>query len=223
MKSLVLGFAALVILSACHSAGKEGACAACGAAGGEEGFVSLFDGKSLEGWKASENPDTFKVQDGMLIVHGPRSHLFYIGPVGNHEFKNFHLKLQVMTKPGANSGVYFHTAWQDSGWPAKGFECQVNSTHTDRKKTGGLYAVQDVLDTAPSVDDQWFDYDILVQGKQVTLQVNGKTTTQWTEPTPPQPPQGMPGRLIGSGTLALQGHDPNSVVYYKNIRIKPLP
>ena len=189
----------------------------------ETGFTSLFDGKSLYGWKANEREDVFKVRDGMIVVNGPRCHLFYVGEVNHHEFKNFHLKLQAKTEPKANSGVYFHTAYQDSGWPAKGFEAQVNTTHSDPKKTGGLYAVADVMNDAPSKDGEWFDYDIIVEGKHVVLKVNGKITTDWTQPDNWQPPQGMPGRVIGSGTFALQGHDPGSTVYFKNIRVKALP
>ena len=189
-------------------------------------WQSLFDGKTLNGWQAAtENKDTFSVSDGMIVVDGPRSHLFYNGPVNDANFKNFEFKADVMTKPGSNSGIYFHTEHQESGWPAKGFECQVNTTHGDRKKTGGLYAVQDVMDDAPSVDDQWFHYYIRVEDNHVIIQIDGKTTAAWTQPEEWQPPRGMPGRVIGEGTLALQGHDPKSVVYYKNlmVRVPPAP
>src|SRR5688500_9325172 len=92
------------------------------AATDHEGFVTLFDGKSLDGWKANENPETFKLENGELVVKGERSHLFYVGPVHNHEFKNFHLRVVALTKPDSNSGIYFHTKYQDTGWPAQGFE-----------------------------------------------------------------------------------------------------
>ena len=72
-------------------------------------WISLFDGKTLDGWRASEHPDTFSVEDGKIVVHGPRAHLFYEGPVENHNFKNFEFKAQVMTTPGSNSGMYVHT------------------------------------------------------------------------------------------------------------------
>ena len=188
-------------------------------------WQSLFNGKDLGGWAASENKDTFSVKDGMIVVDGPRSHLFYDGPVNNANFKDFEFRADVMTKPGSNSGIYFHTEYQDTGWPAKGFECQVNSTHSDRRKTGGLYAVDDVMDDAPSVDDQWFHYYIRVEGKHVIIQIDGKTTTAWTQPDDYAPPRGMEGRMIGEGTIALQGHDPKSVIYYKNImvRVPPAP
>ena len=191
------------------------------ALGQEEGWISLFDGKSLNGWKASENKGTFSVRDGMIVVDGPRSHLFYNGSVNNANFKNFEIKAEVMTKPGANSGIYFHTEYKETGWPAKGFEVQVNNSHSDWRRTGGLYAVQDVRE-GPK-DNEWFTEHIIVRGKHVVIKVNGKTTVDWTEPEDWKPPRGNPGRKIASGTFALQGHDPKSVIYYKNIRVKPLP
>ncbi|MCW3098533.1 MAG: hypothetical protein JWL77_4151, partial [Chthonomonadaceae bacterium] len=116
----------------------------------KQGFYALFNGKDLNDWKASESPDTFKVEDGNLVVNGTRSHLYYMGPVNKHDFKNFHLKAELMTFPKANSGIYFHTEYQVGGWPNKGFECQVNETHGDPKKTGGLYNVKDVMNQSPA-------------------------------------------------------------------------
>ena len=108
----------------------------------KDGFYQLFDGKSLDGWKVGTNAATFKVEDGLLVANGKGpAHLFYVGPVNNHDFKNFHLKAEVKTFPKANSGIYFHTEYQETNWPSKGFEAQVNATHSDRKKTGGLYSV----------------------------------------------------------------------------------
>ena len=220
---MIVSLSALALLpAALLAADKDAKGASAATKADEEGFIPLFNGKDLTGWKANENPQTFKVEDGNLVVHGPRAHLFYVGPVQNHNFKDFHLRLEAMTFPKANSGVYFHTEFQPDGWPAKGFECQVNATQSDRKKTGGLYSVKDVMDNAPNKDNQWFTYDIIVKGNQVTLKVNGQTTAEWTQPDNWQPPRGMEGRRIGSGTFALQGHDPDSKVMYRNIRVKPL-
>ena len=115
----------------------------------EQGFISLFDGKSLEGWKARENKKPFSIVDGKIQAFGPRSHLFYVGPAGKHDFTNFELKLEIMTTPGSNSGVYFHTEYQERGWPRKGFECQVNATHKDWKKTGSLYNIVNNRNATP--------------------------------------------------------------------------
>lgn len=187
-------------------------------------WQSTFDGKTLNGWTANENVDTFSVQDGTIMVKGDRSHLFYTGPVMNADFTNFEWKADIMTMPNANSGMYFHTEYQDSGWPQKGYEVQVNNSHSDWKRTGGLYAVKDVK-VSPAKDKEWFTQHIIVNGKRIIIKVDGVVTVDYTEPAEVslngQPNQA--GRKISSGTIAIQGHDPGSVIYYKNIMVKPLP
>lgn len=188
----------------------------------DDGWVSLFDGKSLAGWKVGENAATFSVVDGVLQVFGPRAHLYYDGPVANHTFTNFEWKADVMTFPNANSGMYFHTAYQEGGWPAKGYEVQVNNSHTDTIRTGSLYNIVNVT-TPPAKDHEWFTQHIVVRGKRVTISVNGKQLVDYTEPANVERPADMKGRLISSGTFAIQGHDPKSKVHYKNIMVKVLP
>ncbi len=188
----------------------------------KDGFYSLFNGKDIDDWKVSDTPATFKVENGELVVHGPRAHLFYEGPIHDHNFKNFHLIAEVMTFPNANSGIYFHTAYQPTGWPDKGFECQVNNSHTDNKRTGGLYDIKDVMDVAPAKDNVWFKYEVIVRGNHVILKIDGKVTCDWTQPEGFVPPTGHEHRVIDTGTIAIQGHDPGSETHYKSIRIKPL-
>ena len=140
------------------------------------GWHLLFDGNSLAGWQANEAPATFHVADGAIVVKGPRSHLFYTGPVANHDFKNFELTIDVLTRPGANSGVYFHTELQPEGWPAKGYEVQVNNTQKDIKRTAGLYGIKDNFDTVAK-DDVWFTMKIKVEGQvwDITLAPSPRT------------------------------------------------
>lgn len=185
-------------------------------------WINLFDGKSLTGWKASENPDTFQVKDGELVVKGPRAHLYYVGPVMNHSFTNFELEAEIKTFPKANSGVYFHTLWQDGDWPKTGYEIQVNNSHGDPKRTAGLYAIDDNFE-APAKDGEWFTLSIKVEGKRIITKVNGKVIKDYTEPANPPRPKGMEKRLLGQGTFAIQGHDPGSEVHYRKVRVKPLP
>jgi len=186
----------------------------------EEGWVSLFDGESLDGWKVNEEaPDAFRVEDGKLVIDGGRGHIFYNGDVANHDFKDFELKLDVMTTEEANSGVYFHTEYQKDDWPAKGYEAQVNTSHGDWRKTGSLYGIDDVRE-AYSKDGEWFEYHIIVEGKRIILKVDGETTVDYTEPDDLSGEDRPAGRKIDSGTFALQAHDPGCLVYYKNIRVK---
>ncbi len=187
-----------------------------------DGWYSLFDGKTLDGWHAAETPSSFKVEDGVLVVGGgERGHLFYDGPVNNHDFKNFEFKAEVMTEPNANSGIYFHTKYQESNWPGQGYEVQVNNSHPDPRRTPSLYGIKDNADT-PVKDHEWYEYHIIVNGQQITIKINGKTIIDYTEPeTPPQ----FDGRdrKLSHGTFALQAHDPGSVVRFRNIKVKPLP
>ena len=184
-------------------------------------WVPLFDGKSLEHWKVGDNSETFKVENGMIVAHGNTAHLFYEGDVNQHNFKNFEFKAQVMTMPGSNSGIYFHTAFQQGGWPAKGYEVQVNNSHTDWRRTGSLYGIQDVKEVYVK-DSVWYTEYIKVQGKHVVIKVNDKTVVDYTEPENVQ--RGNDSlRKISNGTFALQGHDPKSIVYYKDLMVKVLP
>jgi hypothetical protein len=195
-----------------------------------DGWISLFDGKSMDGWKPSENKNSWKVEDGMLVTRGDRSHLFYDGNVNGHNFINFEFTADVKTEPGSNSGLYIHTQYQEIGWPAKGYECQViNSSpnakpgdYIERKLTGSLYAIRNVWKT-PVKDGEWFNYRIVVQGKTIRTYLNNRLMVDYTEPENTYRPESMKGRLLSSGTFALQCHDPKSVVYYKNIKVKVLP
>ncbi len=189
--------------------------------GQSKDWISLFDGKTFNGWKLGENPGTFTIEDGSIKVDGPRSHLYYDGPVLNHDFKNFEFKAQVMTKPGSNSGIYFHTAFQEKGFPDKGFEVQVNNSHTDWKRTGGLYDIKDTREVFVK-DDTWYTEYIRVEGKHVIVKINDQVVTDWTQPEDFVPAKNHLNRIIASGTFALQGHDPKSIVYYKDILVKPL-
>ena len=185
-------------------------------------WISLFDGKSLNNWKVGDNAETFSVDSGMIIVHGKTAHLFYDGPVMDHNFKNFEFKADVMTHKGTNSGIYIHTAYQQGGWPAKGYEVQVNNTHTDWIRTGSLYGIVNIKEVYVK-DNEWFTMYITVMGKRVTVKLNDKLVLDYTEPDNVQREKGDEQRVLSSGTFALQGHDPNSLTYFKNIMVKPLP
>ena len=187
-----------------------------------EGWYSLFDGETLNGWKASDSQSTFNVRDGLIISDGERSHLYYSGAVNGAEFVNFELKVDVMTEPGANSGIYFHTEYQMEGWPLKGYEAQINNTSKDSKRTSSLFGIIDVLDP-PAKDNEWFTQHIIVQGKRIIIKTNDNVIVDYIEPDEPPSYEDWPGRKISSGTFALQGHDPKSIVYFKNIKVKPLP
>jgi histidinol phosphatase-like PHP family hydrolase len=182
----------------------------------------------LHGWKAGENSRSFRVVDGQIAVGGPRSHLFYTGRARNASFKNFELRAEVMPRAGAESGIYFHTTFQPKGWPDKGFKVQINNTYPgegdyrERNKTGSLYGVRNVY-KALTKDNEWSQLHVLVRAKQVQVRLNDTLLVDYLEPDPPVVEADYPGRVLGRGTFALECHDANSKVLFRNIQVKPLP
>ncbi|HVV71005.1 MAG TPA: family 16 glycoside hydrolase [Verrucomicrobiae bacterium] len=191
-------------------------------------WESLFDGKTLAGWKASESGNSFRVIDGQIVCDGPRAHLFYLGADGRADFRNFEFSAEVMTQNGANSGIYFHTEFQAQGFPEKGFEAQVLNVpggeggYRENKLTGSLYAIRNVY--KPLVKDgEWFTMHIRVTGKRIEIHVNDTLVVDYLEADPPPNVPGHPGRKLDHGTFALQCHDPHSKVFYRNLKLRRLP
>lgn len=193
-------------------------------------WVILFDGTTMEGWKASENKDSWHIENGALVANGPRSHLFYEGQSGKASFKNFIFEVDVKTEALSNSGIYFHTHYQKSGWPDYGYEAQIahnvkretSGAYTGFVMTGSLNGIRNVL-KSPVEDGNWFNYRIVVKGNTIQTFINGQLIVDYTEPVDPFRPETNRGRVLSSGTFALQSHSEASKVYFKNIRVKPLP
>lgn len=219
-------------------------------ASSEEGFVSLFDGKTLNGWKIGDNATLFHVEDGMIVMNCPAenhhpAHLFYDGEVNGHTFKNFDLRVDVMTYRCANSGIYFHTEFQDAGFPKKGMECQVDNSHSDWRRTGSLYGLFNLtwgpetpsadnkqtvvyLANAPVKDEVWYTQEIICRNGVVTVKLNGQPMFTYEIPEAGSMHRLSSGAIwLPEGTFALQGHPPMpgqiSKACYKNIRVKVLP
>ena len=198
------------------------------ASASEPSWIELFDGKSMEGWKASEHPDTWRVENGLLVAHGARSHLFYEGPAENHSFRNFELVAEVRTQKNCNSGIYFHTEYQESGWPSKGYEIQINNSYRghgkyrELKRTGSLYAVRNIYSSFMP-DGEWFEMRIRVVARRICVWVNDYQTVDYIESEESARGTNRAGRLLAHGTIALQGHDPDSLVAFRRVAIRPLP
>jgi len=199
---------------------------ASGIAGAE--WISLFDGKTLDGWKAGGDSGTFSVRDGTIVADGPRSHLFYAGSVKDHDFMNFELKVDVKTMPDADSGIYFHTEYQETGFPTKGYEVQINNSppssegNRELRKTGSLYGVRDVF-VSCAKDQIWSAVHIIVEGRRIRISIDGRLLVDYIEPDDPVRAGSSKDKKFSHGTFALQGFGEDSVAYFRNIRVQPLP
>ncbi len=198
-----------------------------------DGWRELFNGKDLTGWKANAYPDSWSIVDGTIRAHGTKqsSHLFFIGD-GKADlvrFKNFELEVVARGEPEANSGVFIHTDYVTQSEALRlshGYEIQLNSIKKEKRKTGSLYAVVD-LDKSPVDETKWFTVRITVQGPRIVVQINGATVVDYTEPpdAKAQRTAERKGRVLNpaGGAIALQGHDPSSVFYFKSVRVRELP
>jgi len=202
-----------------------GAMAAAPLVGQGGGWTDLFNGKDLTGWRPQTGPGSWTVADGLLTANGPMCHLFYAGPFHNADFKNFELQVECMTRQRCNSGVYIHTAWQETNWPQKGCEIQINNTQPgEHKKTASLYNLRNIYRQFVP-DEQWFTLNVLVRGSSVQVRLNGMLTVDYVQPDPPYvPTTGMERqRFLDHGTIALQCHDPGSYARFRSVRVRPLP
>jgi hypothetical protein len=171
------------------------------AAGG--GWIKMFDGKTLNGWKANEHPESWSVRDGAIVGDGDESHLYYM----LHQCGNCEFKAEVKINHGGNSGMYFRTRFEP-GFP-KGYEAQVNNTHKDWRRTGSLYAIKDVKEQLIP-DDTWWTQDIIADGNHIVIKVNDKVVVDTTDDK------------YQKGYIALQQHNKGSVVQYRNLMMRQL-
>lgn len=201
---------------------------------GEAGeWQSLFNGKDLTGWRANLLPESFSVENGAIKAHCQdpnrlKSHLFYVGDEREElvRFKNFELEATIRGERGSNSGIFFHTdrtPRDDKQHLRNGYEVQLNNKAKEKRKTGSLYAIVDLPDS-PVDETQWFTVRIKVLGKRIVVHVNDDRVVDYVEPDNPERPSNRVGRLLNpmGGSIALQGHDPESVFYFKDIRIRRL-
>jgi hypothetical protein len=182
-------------------------------------WKSIFDG-TMNGWRVGENSDSWVIEDGNLACKGPKAHLFYVAE--DEPFTNFEFECEVMTTPGSNSGIYFHTDYQESDWPRWGYECQVNITHGDTIKSGSIYGIAKVTEP-PAKDNEWYTTNIRVEGRHVVIKINGHVVVDFTEPENQNAYSDRFARRLGRGTFALQAHDPKSVVFFRGIKVRRLP
>ena len=184
-------------------------------------WSELISERQFSDWKASENKENWTVNDSMFVSKGKRSHLFYTGAELKDGYKNFEIEVEVKTHKLANSGIYIHTEYQETGWPSKGIEIQVNNTHVgegeyiELKKMGSLYGFRNIYKQLFD-DNKWNTISARVSNNRVEIWYNDIKTVDYIQPL------NAKGRKLSSGTFALQGHDPLSKIEYRSFKVRRL-
>lgn len=216
----------------------------------KDGWTQLFNGKDLTGWKLPEKLDggyksyeakktdgkvtaylakhsdkrkgdsevtIWRVENGAMIGGGPMTHIF----TERDDFADFHLRIEFKINDKGNSGIFFRSGF-NPGVP-KGYEAQINATHTDPVKSGSIYPNGSfgldkykkdtcIMDKAAHGPDEWVVQEVICKGPTITTIVNGKKQIEWTDPE----------HRFKKGHIALQGHDPGSVMSFKKVEVKEL-
>lgn len=180
----------------------------------EPEWISLFDGKSLDGWeKVGNEKSEWTVKDGELQGAGPASMLVSTkGP-----YKNFRYRAEIKINDHGNSGLYFRTT-PKPGF-LDGYEAQINSSHTDPIRTGSLYGLCHVYKELVK-PDTWFKYELEVRddvwrGRKMTrikFTIDGNELYEYLDFAP----------QFKSGHFAFQQHDPGSKVSIRKVEVLPL-
>jgi hypothetical protein len=210
----------------------------------KDGWVPLFNGTDLTGWKMVDPPSgqfksvapkknadgkvveyvgtlkdgkevtLWKVENGTIIGAGPASHLF-----SENEYDNFLYRIEAKINDKGNSGQYFRTKFAP-GFPP-GYEAQINATHGDKVKTGSLYPggpLGKFRDKITVLDTAPHKADEFFT-QEVTANGNKITIVVNGKPTIEFTDE---GNTYTKGHFALQGHDPGTVVTFKKIEYKPI-
>jgi serine/threonine protein kinase len=190
-----------------------------------EGWVQLFNGKDLSGWKTHpDQPGQWKVKDGLLIGNAVQSYLY---SEGNH-FADFQLRIEARINNGGDSGIFLRTPFamrpgQGTDLrPAGGYEVELQENPTYLVKTGSVWDAGTsgapkslwINNQAPLTrPDEWFTLEIVAQGNHFVTKVNGTQTADCFDPL----------NHFTSGHVALQVFSPLTIVQFRKIEIKELP
>jgi len=190
-------------------------------------WVPLFNGQSLEGWRESTPGSAWQVRSGCLTAEGPAGHLYYEGNGDKGRFRNFDLLVEARMEPCADSGVFFHTAYEQAGVPSKGYELQINNlvdceeAPREPSQTGSLTGVRNIYGRFVR-EHEWFRLRLCVVGNRIRIWLNGYPTVDYVQPELVYRAPSWSGRVLSSGAIALQG-PVGGQVSFRRVDIRPLP
>jgi hypothetical protein len=187
----------------------------------------LFDGRSLEGWE-HVGPGKFVVEDGQLHTEGGMGLLWY----SREKLGNCVIRVVYKTaNERSNSGVYIRIADRPKDpWFAvhHGFEVQIADQGGEGRGTGSIYTFAKAA-AKPAKPGDWNTLEITLNGNHVSTKINGVNvadfdSTSLKPETTDTTGEGDPARgpRPDSGYIGLQNHDEKSLVYFKDVSVRPL-
>ncbi|MET9667674.1 ThuA domain-containing protein [Streptomyces sp. NPDC006475] len=182
----------------------------------QTGYRSIFNGKTLEGWKQA-GPGKFTVVDGEMRTEGGMGMAWYQAK----ELKSYSLKLDWKLDGDDNSGVFVGFPASDDPWSAvnNGYEVQIDATDAADRTTGAVYGFKSAdikaRDRVLRSPGQWNSYEIKVQGERLQVFLNGVKINDYTNTDP--------ARSLKDGYIGLQNHGAGDQASFRNIQLRELP
>ena len=201
--------------------------AALARAGTDEGFTSLFDGQTLNGWKqVDKHGEGYGVKDGVIFcAKGGGGRLFT-----EKEYSDFIVKFEFKLEDGSNNGLGIRSPLE--GDPAYvAIELQILDDTSSRyagklrpaQYHGSLYDVIPAKQGALKKVGEWNEQEVTCKGRNIKVVLNGKTIldADVNKVTDPAKIAHHPGMFRDRGHIGFLGH--NDYLEFRNIRIKELP
>lgn len=201
--------------------------APCGHAADEGGFVSLFNGKTLDGWKlVGGHGPGYVVQDGKIVCPADGGGNLFT----EKEYANFAFRFEFLLTPAANNGIGIRAPFEgDAAY--KGMEIQIlddgDATYKGRIRPeqyhGSVYDVIPARTGFRKPVGEWNQEEIRAEGRRITVTLNGVIILDDNLDIVREPHvlAKHPGLARTSGHIGFLGH--GTRVEFRNIRVKVLP
>lgn len=151
------------------------------------------------------------LKDGVLSLEGAKTQML----LKDGDYKNFDLSMDIRTSNGGKGYVAFHT--NNEG---KGYRVAINNDREDTvwwRMTGSLMSVRNLTKSFVK-EDEWFTMNIRVEGKKMTVKINGEPVVEYIEPSNPYRTPENVSSILSEGTFALVNSE-GGVVEFKNIKV----
>lgn len=167
-----------------------------------DGWIQLFDGETLFGWKAGSEAD-WKVADGVISVTSGKPGLLHT----TSEFSDYVLKVDFRAPKQTNSGIFLRTVAVPTSPTVDCYEANIAGPSVSPFPTGSLVGRK--RGNVDQFSTDWQTYEIRVEGDRFQLKLNGADVLDYTDPKP-----------LGRGFIGLQFN--TGKAEFRNIKIKPL-
>ncbi len=183
-------------------------------ASSESGWITLFDGKSLDGFTKTGDAN-WRVEDGTIVADNGNGFL-----VTKNGYKDYEIKAEFWVEPDSNSGIFIRCADPNKIGADNCYEVNIWDARPDPSYGTGAIVNLAKVDPMPKAGGKWNTYDITAKGSTLTVVLNGQKTVDAQDS---KLPSGHIALQHGLGNKDANGvANDKGVVKFRKVEIKPL-